>query len=236
VIEDRSEELAAFCARHFVEESGDPQTSSNGHHAELGDEEILSLARGARNAAKFEALWDGDTTGYASHSEADQALVSLLAFYTQDEGQLDSLYRRSGLCREKWLRRPDYRRRTIEKALSNLTEAYAPSDDGARMVGANGHRNLPSPSPSLYKEEGRGRKIVAVRFSEMKVPPPRRYLVKDLVLAAYVTMVLLQVLTPLAERQRCLPKQGLQRQQGRTTGVAVCVYPSARPAQGPRWP
>jgi putative DNA primase/helicase len=176
VIEHRSEELAAFCIRHFAEEPGGPQTSSNGHRAELGDEEILSLARSARNAAKFEALWAGDTTRYASHSEADQALISLLAFYTQDEGQLDSLYKKSSLCREKWLKRPDYRRRTIEKALSNLTETYAPSDDGARMVEGNGHRSLPSPSPSLYKEEGRGRKLEAVRVSEMKVPGPRRYL------------------------------------------------------------
>ena len=73
MIEDRSEELAAFYARHFAEEPRRPQTSSNGHRADLGDEEILSLARSARNAAKFEDLWDGDTTGYASHSEADQA-------------------------------------------------------------------------------------------------------------------------------------------------------------------
>ena len=78
------------------------------------------------NATKFEALWTGDTTGYASHSEADQALISLLAFYTQDEGQLDSLYRRSALCREKWIKRPGYRRSTIEKALSGLTHTYAP--------------------------------------------------------------------------------------------------------------
>jgi hypothetical protein len=184
VIADCSEELAALCVRHFAEEAVGPQPSSNGHRADLGDEEILSLARGARNAAKFEALWDGDITGYASHSEADQALISLLAFYTQDEGQLDSLYRRSGLCREKWLKRPDYRRRTIERALSNLSETYAPSDDGARMVAGNGHRNLPSPSPSLHMEEGRGRKLEALRFSEMKVPAPRRYLVKDLVPAA----------------------------------------------------
>jgi putative DNA primase/helicase len=96
-------------------------------------------------------LWSGDTSGYASHSEADQALISLLAFYTQDEGQLDSLYRRSGLCREKWLKRPGYRRSTIDKALSNLTETYTPSDDdGARMIVGNGHASLPSPSPSLY--------------------------------------------------------------------------------------
>jgi len=49
------------------------------------------------------------------------------------------------------------------------------------MVVGNGHANLPS--PSLYKEEGRGRKVEAVRFTEMEVPGPRRYLLKDIVLA-----------------------------------------------------
>src|SRR5215218_4558635 len=103
---------------------GERPASANGRYSELTDEEIISLARSAKNAAKFEALWEGDISGYASHSEAEQALISLLAFYTQDEAQLDSLYRRSGLCREKWLKRSDYRRSTIEKALSNLTETY----------------------------------------------------------------------------------------------------------------
>src|SRR5215213_11882122 len=179
MIEDRSEELSAFCVTYFAEGPGGPQTSPNGHRADPGGEEILALARGARNAAKFEALWDGDITGYASRSEADQALISTLAFYTQDEGQLDSLYRRSALCREKWIKRPAYRRGTIEKAISGLTETYAPSDDGARMVVGNGHVSLPSPSPSLYKEKGRGRKPEAVRFSDIEVPGPRRYLLKD---------------------------------------------------------
>src|SRR5215212_6889417 len=189
VIRDRSEELVTFHARHFAEPIRARSTDANAHHSELTDEEIVSLARGARNAAKFEALWEGDISGYASHSEADQALVSLLAFYTQDETQLDSLYRRSGLCREKWLKRSGYRRSTIDKALSNLTETYTSSDDGARMVVGNGHANLPSPSPSLYKDEGRGRKLEAVRFTEMEVPGPRRYLLKDLILAAFVTLL-----------------------------------------------
>jgi RecA-family ATPase len=57
------------------------------------------------------------------------------------------------------------------------------------MIVGNGHTTLPSPSPSLYKEEGRGRKLEAVRFSEMEVPGPRRYLLKDIVLAAYVTLL-----------------------------------------------
>ena len=106
MIRDRSEDLDAFHTRHFAKPVDGRQASANGYHEELTDEQVIGLARGARNAAKFEALWGGDTSGYASPSEADQALVSLLAFYTQDEGQLNSLYQRSGLCREKWLTRP----------------------------------------------------------------------------------------------------------------------------------
>ena len=100
MIRDRSQELATFHARHFAEPIGARATDASGHPSELSDEEVVRLIRGAKNAAKFEALWQGDISGYASHSEADQALVSLLAFYTQDENQLDSLYRQSALCRE----------------------------------------------------------------------------------------------------------------------------------------
>jgi hypothetical protein len=194
VIRDRSEKLHAFHARRFAKQVTERPESTNGHHRELtGGQltggQVIELARGAKNSSKFEALWSGDTSGYASHSEADKALINLLAFYTQDKGQLDALFRQSGLCREKWLKRPGYRDTTIAKALSGLTETYTPSDDGARMVIKDGHASLPSPSPSLYKEEGRGRKLEAVRFTEMEVPGPRRYLLKDIVLAAYVTLL-----------------------------------------------
>jgi len=190
MIRERSKELDRFHARHFAEPIGSLATEEDGSRSsELTDEQVIGLSRAARNGAKFEALWEGDTGGYASPSEADQALISLLAFYTQDEEQLDRIYRLSNLCREKWLKRSGYRRNTIEKALSNLTDTYTPSDDGARMVVGNGHASLPSPSPSLYKEEGRGRKLEAVRFIEMEVPGPRRYLLKDIVLTPYVTLL-----------------------------------------------
>jgi hypothetical protein len=139
VIRDRSEELHAFNVRRFAERVSELPTSTNGHHSEFTDEEVVRLARSAKNAAKFEALQSGDTCGYASHSEADQAYISLLAFYTRDEEQLDRLYRQSGLCREKWINRPGYRHSTIRKALSTLSETYAP-DDGARMVVGNGSK------------------------------------------------------------------------------------------------
>ncbi len=189
MIEDRSEKLRTLYARAFAADPPNGRANSNGHRTELGDEEVIDLARGARNGAKFEALWAGDTNGYASPSEADQALIGLLAFYTQDEEQLDRLFGRSGLCRDKWLERPDYRRRTIQRALSNLTETYAPSDDGARMVVGKGE-NLSSQRPRPLIGIGtQGRKPEAIRFSEMPVPAPRRYLLKDLVLAAYVSLL-----------------------------------------------
>jgi hypothetical protein len=139
VIRDRSKELHAFHARHFTEQVNGRPVSTNGHHSELTDEEVIDLARRAKNATKFELLRSGDTRGYASPSEAVQAYISLLAFYTQDEEQLDRLYRQSGLCRQKWLDRPDYRHRTITRALSGLTETFTP-DDGARMIVGNGSK------------------------------------------------------------------------------------------------
>ena len=118
MIRDRSEEILKFHARYFPEEfKNGHHENSNGYRSELTDEEVIRLAGRARNSAKFEALYRGDTSGYNSPSEADQALISLLAFYTQDSEQLDRLYRQSGLCRSKWLDRSDYRNRTIEQAL-----------------------------------------------------------------------------------------------------------------------
>ena len=61
MIRDRSQELGTFHTRHFAEPMGKRPASTNGHHSELTDEEVIALARGAKNAAKFEALWEGDT-------------------------------------------------------------------------------------------------------------------------------------------------------------------------------
>jgi hypothetical protein len=188
VIRARSEELRVFYAWHFAESVGERLTSPNGYHAERTDEEVIELARGAKNAAKFEALMSGDTSGYPSHSEADQALISLLAFYTQDTEQLNRLYRQSGLCRPKWLDRPDYRDRTIKRALSNLTETYTPSDDGARMVVSNSEESA-SQRPTPIRDGTLGRKPEVVCLADVEHPGPRRYVWQDLVLSAYATLL-----------------------------------------------
>ena len=119
-IEARTNELTVFWDRFF-----DRQTVRQSGHAgsvfvHLTDDEVIYRALSARNAEKFSRLFErGDTGDYdGDDSRADQALVSLLAFWTQDPGQLDRLFRRSALYRDKW-ERSDYRERTIGKAIAN---------------------------------------------------------------------------------------------------------------------
>jgi KaiC/GvpD/RAD55 family RecA-like ATPase len=93
----------------------------------LSDDKIIELCRNAKNADKFCALYDnGDTSLYnGDESRADEALACLLAFYTKDAAQIESLMNKSALgLREKWRQREDYRRRTIQKALSLSREHY----------------------------------------------------------------------------------------------------------------
>jgi len=92
----------------------------------LSDSEIIDIANRASNSDKFKSLYSGNISGYTSQSEADQALCSLLAFYTQDPIQIDSIFRSSGLYRAGKWEVANYRDRTINKALQGVTETYNP--------------------------------------------------------------------------------------------------------------
>lgn len=90
---------------------------------QMEDEEVIKIASNAKNGNKFKALFDGDISAYGSHSEADQALANLLAFYTQDFEQIDRIFSNSGLYREKWDRQ-DYKTETIDKAINDLSATF----------------------------------------------------------------------------------------------------------------
>jgi len=82
------------------------------------DRAVLDHARAAKNGAKFARLYDaGDTSGHTSHSEARQAICSLLAFWCEhDQDQCARLFQGSALCREdKW---PRERERVLALAYS----------------------------------------------------------------------------------------------------------------------
>lgn len=90
----------------------------------LSDESIIEKAAKSKQGGKFSALWNGELE--TSHSEADQALCAILAFWCGgDTEQMDRLFRKSKLYREKW-ERNDYREMTLQKALMQTKEFYKP--------------------------------------------------------------------------------------------------------------
>lgn len=74
------------------------------------DEEIYTRAVNAKNAEKFYKLMCGqwEELGYPSQSEADFALIDILAFYTQNREQIIRIFRRSGLAVRPKAQRTDY--------------------------------------------------------------------------------------------------------------------------------
>lgn len=61
-----------------------------------------AILDGLRTHTKFQQLWQGDISGYPSHSEADLALCSILARRTRDPVVINSIFKQSALMRDKW--------------------------------------------------------------------------------------------------------------------------------------
>ena len=87
--------------------------------------DIICNLRKQKNGEKFRKLFDyGDISDYGTHSEADAALCSLIAFRTGDDANLiDEIFRQSALYREKW-ERADYREATISYGINACGGEY----------------------------------------------------------------------------------------------------------------
>jgi putative DNA primase/helicase len=128
-IEERQAELDQLqqsLSQDLVQTNGKPSAEEERPAPQCpSDHELIEKAKLAHNGEKFSRLWSGDISGYQSHSEADQALCNLLAFWTgPDPARIDDLFRQSGLFRDKW-EREDYRTQTIQKALAGRMEFYS---------------------------------------------------------------------------------------------------------------
>ncbi len=147
-IESRTEELKLLYEKYFTDQvkevpAYNKQTSKipenisrqNSHYEnlqnehfdpdDLSDTELLEKMFSSRNGYYIRSLFSGSILGYSSHSEADLALVSHLAYWTNgDAPRMDSLFRQSGLMRDKWNEKhgaQTYGEITISKALSNFS-------------------------------------------------------------------------------------------------------------------
>ena len=98
--------------------------------ASLSEQEIISKATASKNGDKFNRLYLGDFSDYNSQSEADMAFCNMLAFWCDGDIQtMDSIYRTSGLMRDKWDRRQSdstYGRITLQKAVNGCSKSYNP--------------------------------------------------------------------------------------------------------------
>lgn len=65
--------------------------------------ELIERIESSGNGDKFKVLWNGDWNQlYESHSEADMALCSILAFWLSDAVVIDQMFRLSKMFRDKW--------------------------------------------------------------------------------------------------------------------------------------
>src|SRR5215212_8549709 len=134
-IEERGAKLSKLHRRVFGEPAITNGHGPGGSGNTLSDAEVLARAKQASNGEAFGKLWAGDTSDYASRSEADLALCSRLSFWTGgDPGRVDKLFRRSGIYRPKWDEwhygdGKTYGEATIRKALEGVTEFYTVSKD-----------------------------------------------------------------------------------------------------------
>lgn len=100
----------------------------------LTDEQVIEHVSRSESGEKFKALMDGRwEEGYDSQSDADMALVSILAFWCGNvEEQIDRIFRTSGLFRDKWDRQTGdstYGQITIRNAVSTNDTIYTPIRD-----------------------------------------------------------------------------------------------------------
>ena len=190
MIRDRAEELLCLHAKHAPREDS---PRSNGQRPSFSrshsDEEVIEKACSERNG-KFELLWHGDLSDYDhDHSVADDAFVHKLWPYTQDEEQVRRIHAASGLHRpQKSGKRPDYLRRSIERARQNVSWFYGWPDGASLNVNGHGERKV---SAVLKDEVPAERKI---RFRTAKevaaeTPPETRWYAEGWVAAAAITEV-----------------------------------------------
>jgi len=101
--------------------------------SELDDDQLIQLAQASKDSEGFSTLWNGQWQGkFKSQSEADFALCRKLAFWSgKNVQQIDRLFRRSALFREKWDVRHSadgttYGEQTITNACNMTDAVYSP--------------------------------------------------------------------------------------------------------------
>ncbi|MER3439246.1 MAG: hypothetical protein C4346_17575, partial [Chloroflexota bacterium] len=134
-------------------------TPKAAHALSEHDAALLERMFASRSGAHIERLWNGDWSAYASHSEADLALIAHLLWWTNgDVARTDQLFRQSGLFRPKWDERHyadgrTYGQGTLQKALEGFTTGR--QDDHLMNGDASGTSATPAAPAALASDRVR---------------------------------------------------------------------------------
>jgi RecA-family ATPase len=171
-----------------------PEGTDPAYTGPADDERLIEMMLASSStASKFGAgatfadLWEArapvlsraypayDGAGGFDHSSADAALMSHLAFWTgKDMARMDRLFRRSALMRDKYDKREDYRRDTVQGAVRMCKRVY----DRLRRENAN----------VIASDDSESRFYSAASLDGKSVPK-RQWLVDGLVPSKTVTLL-----------------------------------------------
>jgi len=140
------------------------RTSGTSRPSDLDDDAVIEKAGKAKNGDAFQRLMGGDWAGYKSQSEADQALMFMLAWWTgNNSDQMQRLFCASGL-NETISRKPNpeaYLNRTIQAAIAGTSDTYQPRQQ--RQKAARAERK-----PEQAQQDGDDRPLII--WNEAQLP------------------------------------------------------------------
>lgn len=117
-----------------LEGSTPTNTYEGSTEATLTDDEVLERCATASNSDKFFILWTGQWQhDYGSQSEADLALMNILAYFSENRAQVTRLFHLSELGKRDKARRDDYTQKLLNKAFDRI----APPIDFSWLIRRN---------------------------------------------------------------------------------------------------
>lgn len=131
-LNDDQNGLEAILNKYFKKPEKVVRYSPQNRFINMSNSELWNKMFSSKNGHSIKSLYDGQLIN-GDHSSSDIALSNHLAFWTnKDFARMDSMFRESGLMREKWDRKTGnstYGRMTIQKAINDTFSVLADYQD-----------------------------------------------------------------------------------------------------------
>lgn len=127
------------------------EIGANNHVNTISDQDLLNTLLSAQNGEKARALWNGQwrELGYGSQSQADMALMDMLAYYTVNDEQCKRMFRFSGLGQRDKAQREEYLNGMLAKKRRELVSIELMQSMSPTPLEAPAPTYLPEPTANV---------------------------------------------------------------------------------------